>query len=156
MSETSSVNPQSGNLESGVTTVQIALRWGDMDALGHVNNVQIARLFEEARVRAMSGWFGGERPAEFVTLLARQEIEFAAVLHYSGRPVTCELWVSRIGGKSYDLGCRLTDADGGVSALCETTLAVVDLASGRSREIPEVMRTVLEAHLGEPVPFRRR
>ena len=31
----------------------VALRWGDMDAYGHVNNVEILRLIEEARVRVI-------------------------------------------------------------------------------------------------------
>ena len=32
--------------------LEIPLRWGDMDAYGHINNVQIVRLMEEARVLA--------------------------------------------------------------------------------------------------------
>lgn len=142
--------------QPGPSTVQVALRWGDMDALGHVNNVQVARLFEEARVRAMRSWFGDDRPTGFVMLLARQEIEFTSMLHYSAEPVTCEVWVSRIGGKSYDLSCRLRDAGAAVCALAETTLTVVDRTTGGTREIPEVLRAELEKHLGEPAPFRRR
>lgn len=47
------MSPVSTNSSHGVsTTVQIHLRWGDMDAYGHVNNVQIVRLMEEARVLA--------------------------------------------------------------------------------------------------------
>ena len=34
------------------TRVLLELRWGDMDAYGHVNNVTQLRLLEEARVRA--------------------------------------------------------------------------------------------------------
>lgn len=126
-----------------------------MDALGHVNNVQIARLFEESRVRAFHQWFDGERPAGIVMLIARQEIEFTSVLHYSPEPARCEIWVSRIGGRSYEIGCRLRDATGAVAALCETTAVVVDTESGGSCEIPEAMRTALQRRLGDAVPFRR-
>ncbi|MET1034992.1 MAG: thioesterase family protein, partial [Arthrobacter sp.] len=28
------------------------MRWGDMDAYGHINNVQIVRILEEARIAA--------------------------------------------------------------------------------------------------------
>ena len=30
--------------------VQVPMRWGDMDAYGHVNNVNLIRLMEEARI----------------------------------------------------------------------------------------------------------
>lgn len=142
--------------ERGVHVVDLALRWGDMDSLGHINNVQFARLFEEARVRAMQEWFGGERRAGVGMVVAHQEIEFAAPLYYSAEPVRCEIWVSRIGGKSFDFGCRLTSADGVVGALSETTLAVLDLTAGRALEIPDDLRALLTEHLGGPVGFRRR
>ena len=45
--------------ESGLT-VQVPPRWGDMDAYGHVNNVAILSLLEEARIAV----FGAET-AEF-------------------------------------------------------------------------------------------
>ncbi|HIZ99270.1 MAG TPA: thioesterase family protein, partial [Candidatus Janibacter merdipullorum] len=38
-------------------STDVVLRWGDMDAYGHVNNVQYHRLLEEARVRAFASWF---------------------------------------------------------------------------------------------------
>ena len=33
----------------------VPLRWSDMDAYGHVNNVQFLRLLEDARVIAFHG-----------------------------------------------------------------------------------------------------
>ena len=36
-----------------VHTERIALRWGDMDAMGHVNNTLYFRYMEQARI----GWF---------------------------------------------------------------------------------------------------
>ena len=141
---------------AGPVLVDLALRWGDMDALGHINNVQIARLFEEARVRAFHTWFDDERPAGIVMLIARQEIEFTSVLHYSSEPARCEIWVSRVGGRSYDIACRLLGADGAVAALCETTAVLVDAPSGAARAIPAAMRAALERRLGERPPFRAR
>jgi len=32
--------------------IPIPLRWGDLDAYGHINNVEMLRLLEEARVRS--------------------------------------------------------------------------------------------------------
>ena len=127
-----------------------------MDAFRHINNVQIARLFEEARVRTFDAWFPGPRPDGIGMVVARHEIEYTAVLHYSPEPVHCEVWVTRIGGKSFDLGCRLLSADGAVASLCETTLTVIDVAAGRATAMNDDFRALLETHLGGPVPFRHR
>ena len=32
--------------------IPIPLRWGDLDAYGHINNVEMLRLLEEARIQA--------------------------------------------------------------------------------------------------------
>ena len=37
--------------------VEVPLRWSDMDAYGHVNNVQYLRLLEDARVVGFQEWF---------------------------------------------------------------------------------------------------
>lgn len=140
----------------GPFVVELALRWGDMDSFGHVNNVQFARLFEEARIRAMTAWIGDEADRRYGMVVAHQEIEFVAPLYYSTSPARCEVVISRIGEKSFDYGCRLTAADGTVGALSETTLTVLDLAEGRAAPIPPRLREILETHLGDPVPFRRR
>lgn len=138
------------------TVIELQLRWGDMDPLEHTNNVMIARLIEEARVRALDIWFGSGRRAGIGLLVARQEIEFVASLLYSVEPARCEVWCSRIGGKSAGFGCRLLAADGTVAALAETTLAVVDRDTGRPTPIDDELRELLAAHSGDPVPFRAR
>lgn len=49
-----------------VQTIQVPVRWGDMDALGHVNNTCYFRYMEEARIAwmddvlARAGPFPGE------------------------------------------------------------------------------------------------
>lgn len=37
-------------MTGSVLRVEIPMRWGDMDAYGHVNNVNLIRLMEEARI----------------------------------------------------------------------------------------------------------
>ncbi|WP_026918000.1 acyl-CoA thioesterase [Gordonia shandongensis] len=140
-------------------TIDIQLRWGDMDSLAHVNNVQFARLLEEARVRAWHVWFsdsGAEDSPTLPILVARQEIEFVAPLYYGVEPVRIEMWVPRIGTKSFDYGYRIATHDGQIAALAETTCTVIDPSSGRPAAIPEGSRAILEDYAGDEVPFRRR
>lgn len=42
--------------------VQVPMRWGDMDAYGHINNVQVVRMLEEARIAAFGPPRGAGRP----------------------------------------------------------------------------------------------
>ncbi|MCF8587750.1 acyl-CoA thioesterase [Gordonia liuliyuniae] len=135
--------------------VEVALRWGDQDSLGHINNVQIARVVEEARIRAMNTWFGGGK-GTFWAVLARQEIEFVSILHYDPKPVQVQVWITRIGTSSFDFGCRVLAPTGEVAALTETTLAALDPKAGATVPLPDAAVRGLREHVGDPVPFRRR
>lgn len=143
-------------------TAEIGLRWGDMDAFGHVNNVQFHRLLEEARIRAFGNWFhasGSERMMRSGVLLARQEIEFLSQLTYRPEPVNIEMWITRIGGASWEMAYDIADPDPSsetVYARAESTLVAFDMAAQRPRKLGEDERAALTAYLGEPAAMRRR
>lgn len=149
------MSDEQNNAPQDPFVVEVGLRWGDQDALGHINNVHIARIVEEARVRAMTAWFGGVARG-FWTVLASQEIEFVSILHYAPEPASVQVWVSRIGTSSFDFGCRVFAPTGEVAALTETTLTAIDPSSGRPTPLPDDAVNGLRDHLGEEVPLRRR
>lgn len=133
-----------------LTSVSLQLRYGDMDINQHINNVQIARLFEESRVRSFGQWFDdGGRPAEYAMVVGRQDIVFRAVLHYSLEPVTVRTCINRIGTSSFRMLLTLVDPTGTTCAVAETTMVSVDNESGRATPVPDEVRAVLEAHLVE-------
>lgn len=131
-------------VSDGILELSIQLRWGDMDINHHVNNVQIARLFEEGRVRSFRSWLDA-RPEGFSMLVARQDIVFTAVLNYSVEPVTVLSSVKRIGTSSFVMALRIVDPAGTTCAIAETTMVSVD-ASGRPVPLPTDIRPVLESH----------
>lgn len=136
--------------------VALHLRWGDMDINKHVNNVQFARLFEEARVRTMAEWFG-DRPGGTGSFhIARQEIEFVAPLFYSTDPARAKVWISRVGTSSFDFSAELRDSLGDLKAYCETTGVTVQPETGTSRPMRDDVREFLLTKLADPVPLRRR
>ncbi len=135
-------------------TFDIHLRWGDMDALAHINNVQIARLFEQARVEAFNRWFGAARKGIHL-LVARQEIEYRAILHYSAEPVRIVCSISAIGRASFEFGYQLLDPKGTVCAIAETTVVTMN-RDGSTAAISDEVRAILEEHRDEPAAFRRR
>lgn len=139
-------------------TTEIVLRWGDMDAYGHVNNVQYHRLLEEARIRAFAEWFhssGGERMLRSGVLLARQEIEYLEQLVYRPEPILIDMWVTSLGGASWDMGYTIRDEEV-VFARAESTLVAFDIAAQGARRLTDDERAALTARQGGPVPMRRR
>lgn len=146
----------SGSIPTDLDTVELQLRWGDLDTNHHVNNVQFARLFEEARVRTVTRWFATQGRSTGAFHLARQEIEFVAPLYYGPEPVTVKVWISRLGTSSFDFGSELRDGEGNLVGLCETTGVMIDPETGGTRAVPDAVRELLEAKMAAPVPFRRR
>ncbi|HSK28036.1 MAG TPA: acyl-CoA thioesterase [Jiangellales bacterium] len=142
---------------------QVPLRWSDMDAYGHVNNVVYLRYLQEARVDMLfvrAPKQGAEELAHGV-VVARHEIGYRAPLHFRPEPVRVETWVSRIGAASFTLGYEVLDVDGGgsraVYVVASSVLVPYDLAAGRPRRLRPEERAVLEsfAEPDGPVPGRR-
>ena len=124
----------------------ISLRWADMDAYRHVNNVELLRILEEARVRVFAQPLGTGGAGMLATGMvgARHEVEYLAPLDYRPEPVAVDLWVHAIGGASFDLGYEVLEPDGGTTYLrASTSLVSYDFATGRPRRLGEDERARL-------------
>jgi len=140
--------------------VDVPLRWSDMDAYGHVNNVQFLRLLEDARVIGFQEWFGQDRSllSEGV-VVARHEIEYLAPLDFRHAPISVDMWATKISGSSFILAYEVRDpaAIGTVLyARAETMLVAYDFATASPRRLRPDERVVLQGVSGDPVPFRWR
>lgn len=137
-------------------TVEIQVRWSDMDAYGHVNNVQYLRYLEEARVYAFHEWFGQERSLlEDGVLVARSEIDYVAPMTFNYQPALVTLWCSAISGASFDIAYVVGQRGSDVTfARAESTLVTYDLAAQRPRRIAEHERAAIESVMGEPLVLR--
>ena len=136
----------------------VLLRWADMDSLGHVNNATTLTLLEEGRVRLLHQ-AGQHIDHEFGLVVARHEIDYLAPLNYRPQPVAVDVWVTRIGGASYDIGYVIRDPQSFGStryAVAETTLALFNLRGGVPRRMSGEERAQLQTHLGDPAPLRSR
>lgn len=137
-------------------TVDIQIRWSDMDAYGHVNNVEFLRLLEDARVYAFRDWFGQDRSLlNEGILVARQEIDYLAPLTFNYAPARISVWCCRISGASFDVGYAVKQPDEDVTfAIAETTLVAYDLKAGNPRRLNEFEREALTA-ISAPAPELR-
>ncbi|NHN55875.1 acyl-CoA thioesterase [Calidifontibacter sp. DB0510] len=139
--------------------VRVPLRWSDMDALRHVNNVQVARLLEEARVLGLREWFAEEQAHHPRLLVARCEIDYLRQLHYRPEPVVIRMWTSRIAGASFDLSYEIVEEDtddAPAIVRAETTQVAFDMDAQRPVRIPTEAREILQRYAGAPVEMKRR
>ncbi|TFD73473.1 acyl-CoA thioesterase [Cryobacterium gelidum] len=152
--------------------VPIRLRWSDLDAYGHVNNAEMLRLLEEARILAFwvtedDGAIGastavldGRPGAATLTLIARQEIEYLAPVPYLRQPLDVRLWLGKLGGASLDVCYEVYSPDGVTPELlyarANTTIVLVDAASERPRRINDTERAAWTPYLDAPIEFARR
>lgn len=151
--------------------VPIALRWSDFDAYAHVNNAEMLRLLEEARIQAF--WRpddGGAAPetaiidarpgAETISLIARQEVEYLQPIPYMRSPLDIEMWVGRIGGSSLQICYEIFSPDGVSPRVlftkASTTLVMVRAATGRPERISDELRAAWGPYVEEPIEFGRR
>ncbi|MCA4133928.1 thioesterase family protein [Arthrobacter sp. M4] len=136
------------------------MRWGDMDAYGHINNVQIVRMLEEARIAAFgpprgAGLPGVEPPVSLfnevgegvMALVVEHKVRYVRTLEYRNVPATVEIWVGAVKGASFDLHYVVMDPITGEQCVKATThLAFVDEGSGRVLRLTPEQRARLELH----------
>ncbi len=140
--------------------VDVPMRWSDMDAYGHINNVQFLRLLEDARVMAFKDWFGQDRSLlDEGVLVARHEIEYLAPLTFRHQPVPIRIWTMHQSASSFDVGYEVGiggSGEGTVYARAETTLVLYDFETARPRRMTPDLRADLDRYAGDDVPFRWR
>lgn len=151
------------------THIDIELRWGDLDAYGHVNNVAFARYLEEARIRTfwvgsgreqtgMDRHFRGDDPDGPKMLVASQQIEFLRVLEYSAQPITVELWIGKLGGSSLEVHYEIVDGSAPertVVVQAITTVVIVDGQTLKPVRLTGEGRASVERWQDEPLRLRR-
>ena len=126
------------------------LRWADMDAFGHVNNVAFLRYLEEARIDFMFRLAPGEGSASFNggSVVARHEIDYLRPLVHRHEPVTVETWVTKINAASMILHYEVKD-ERTLYARASTVVVPYDLAGQKPRRITEQEREFLERYRDE-------
>lgn len=125
--------------------VEIRATYGDVDSFQHLNNVAVARFFEEGRAAVNMEVFGEDtvvRPCGGVQLLfVSVAIQYLAQGRYPGS-VYVATAVSQVGGSSFNLAGGLFQ-NGRCIALCEAVS--VYAREGRAQPLPAHARAALTA-----------
>ncbi len=143
--------------------VQVPLRWADMDAYGHVNNVQVARVLEEARIGAFgvpggTGASGLAAPVPLLgegmpegtqALIAEHTVKYRKPLEYRTVPAQVWVWVVAVKGASVEIAYSVRDGvEGAERVSATTTMVFADPSTGRPVRLTGQQRAVLSALQG--------
>ncbi|MEU0690455.1 acyl-CoA thioesterase [Streptomyces uncialis] len=127
------------------------LRWSDMDAFGHVNNVVFLRYLEEARIDFMFRLAPGDGSPSFSggSVVARHEIDYVRPLVHRHEPVVIESWVTSIRAASLTIAYEVKDHEGADEVYVRASTVVVpfDLEAQRPRRITAEEREFLQRYV---------
>jgi len=128
--------------------VPITLHWGDMDALGHVNNARYFTWFESARMRLFErvGLTATGSP-EIGPILAHTRCDFLRPVTYPAR-VVAGTRISRLGNTSFGMDYAVwheADSPAAPVARGEGVIVLVNYGTGEKVTLPDDLRRSLEA-----------
>lgn len=129
-----------------VITRDIEVRWGDMDALSHVNNTVFLRFIEEARIAFFRSIPGGWESADDMPLLVNINCNFRREIRYPAT-VRVSLEASRASTRRLLMAHTITDADDPdlVYADAEATAVWINRTTGRGIPVPERVLQFLDS-----------
>lgn len=134
-------------------TFRCQVRWDDMDAFGHVNNVTFFAYMQEARTGML---FAGEAAEHIPHLIkgvvvARHEIDYRRPLEWRPEPIEIDVWSSEVKAASFTLRYEIRDQlavpTPVVLAEASTVLVPFDLAASRPRRLSQAERHFLSRYL---------
>ncbi len=122
-------------------TIDCQIRWGDLDALGHVNNVIYFQFCESARI-AYFETIGFDQFKDAPTDgpgMVSANLNFRRQLHYPG-DVRVHANAIAVGEKSFTLRYVLRDlADQAIVADGDSVCVWVDYAAAKAKRLPDAM-----------------
>ncbi|WP_424193448.1 acyl-CoA thioesterase [Ampullimonas aquatilis] len=136
-------------MSAQITTVTMPLRWGDMDQVGHVNNIQYFEYIQEARLVLLRQLRTGlQLPTGQGFVLASTQCDFVRELVWPGEIAITQQLV-KLGRSSFTISNTLyrTDAP---DAICARGLSVIvwrNHALGKAEALPDEIRARLMTFL---------
>ena len=123
----------------------IAMRWGDMDAMGHVNNTIYFRYMESVRLEWLYRITDIPGPGGVGPVIVNAFCNFIRQLQYPGDALV-KHYVASPGRTSFDTYITLerTDAPGVICASGGAKTVWVNYAAEKSVPLPESVRRLVE------------
>jgi acyl-CoA thioester hydrolase len=120
----------------------VDVRYADVDAQRHVNNVAFFTYMEQARARYLVhlGLWDGQDFTAIGIIIAEASCAYRAPINF-GQAVQVGVRASRLGSKSLTLDYRIEDPQtAAVFATGRTVLVAYNYGAGRSIRLPDTWR----------------
>jgi acyl-CoA thioester hydrolase len=118
-----------------VFELAVPIRWGDMDAMGHVNNTVYFRYMEQCRI----SWFDSlgftPDPAGQGPVIVNASCDFIRQLEYPG-VVLCRQYVGEIGRSSFQTHVDMARSDDPLTLAATGAARVVWVDFPRRKSVP--------------------
>ncbi len=127
---------------------ELRVRWSDVDAYGHVNNVVYFEYFQEARISFIAELSGTNDAMSLANgfVLARLVVDYRRPIRFRPTPYEIHSWPTRLGRSSFDLHATIHDGD----ELLATSAAVIvayDATVQQARPLSDAERAGISAQL---------
>ncbi len=128
-------------------TLNILVRFRDIDSMGHVNNAVFFTYFEEGRKALIQELFGLERATDFQFILAHISCDYLRPVKLNDS-LTLQVWISYIGTKRFDMQYELLNSndDTMVHARGQSSQVFYDYQENQSKPIPDDIRKRLSLY----------
>jgi acyl-CoA thioester hydrolase len=126
----------------------VHVRFSDVDAYGHVNNVKYFEYLQEARISLLAGVGRDLSEAQGTSMVVAQtDVDYRRPILFRAEPYDCRSWVTRIGTTSMTIESEIRD---GESVLARARVVTVwfDPETQRPTEPPEAIRETLLTSVG--------
>ena len=126
-------------------TIRQPVAWGEMDAMGHVNNTVYLRWLENARFVYFEhiGLNALYRATKQGPILARIELDFLAPVTFPDH-VLVSTRTRRIGRSSFTLEHRAwSEAQGKLCAKADAVIVMVDYGTSTTIPVPQQIRDAI-------------
>lgn len=124
-------------------THEVAVRFRDLDSMGHAHHTLPIIYFEEARAAYWRDIAGRLTPADIDYVLAEVRVQFKQRVLYPAR-LTVRAGVTHVGNASFVMRYELRDEEGALLATGETVQVMYDYAHSRSMRMPSEVRERIE------------
>lgn len=127
-----------------VHEMHLPIRWGDMDAMGHVNNVAYFRYLETARIEWLNGAGFAPEPNGEGFVIINAFCNFLIQLEYPGT-ILLKTYAANLGRSSFDSFTTMerTDRPGVVCAAGGATVVWVNFPQQKSMPFPDRLRELI-------------
>ncbi len=134
-------------------TYDCAVRFSDVDAYRHVNNVKYFEYYQEARIAmitAMSSVPDESAGGGLGVVVAQIDVDYRTPMFFREQHYQVATWVSRVGRSSFVIDGEIRDG-GRVLSAARAVMVAFDGASQRSRPLTEAQRRRLLGAAPPPV-----